>query len=78
MPSVANFWATDRGCLPTDHLCARAVPPAGADDVPAFLQEPQYADMFISPTRLITRQPGEWYAAPAQRGAAASPAAAVV
>lgn len=49
----------------------------GSDDVPAFLQEPQYADMFVSPTRLITRQPGEWYAAPAPRAAAAAPASAV-
>ncbi|KAL4434604.1 hypothetical protein ABPG77_002727 [Micractinium sp. CCAP 211/92] len=49
----------------------------GSDDVPAFLQEPQYADMFISPTRLITRQPGEWYAAPAPKAAAPSQAAAV-
>lgn len=59
------------------HMRAPPPPPFPADDVPAFLQEPQYADMFISPTRLITRQPGEWYAAPAPRAAAAAPASAV-
>ncbi|PSC74871.1 4-diphosphocytidyl-2-C-methyl-D-erythritol kinase [Micractinium conductrix] len=47
----------------------------GADEPPAFLQEAQYSDMFVSPARLITRQPGEWYAAPARGGAAAGAAA---
>ncbi|KAI7843240.1 hypothetical protein COHA_003074 [Chlorella ohadii] len=28
----------------------------GSDDVPAFLQEPQYTDLFVTPARLITRQ----------------------
>ncbi|GFR48403.1 hypothetical protein Agub_g10297 [Astrephomene gubernaculifera] len=35
----------------------------GADTVPDFLRrEEQYKDLFISPARLITRQPGGWYA----------------
>ena len=42
---------------------------AAADEVPAFLQEAQYSNMFVSPTRLITRQQGEWFAAPTRPGA---------
>ena len=35
---------------------------AGPGDTPAFLlDEPQYADTFVAPARLITRQPGQWY-----------------
>lgn len=33
----------------------------GSDQVPNFLSDPQYQDLFISPARLIVRQPGEWY-----------------
>eukprot|EP00798_Chlamydomonas_sp_ICE-L_P015923 gene15923-22056_t len=33
----------------------------GSDKAPAFLQEDEYKDLFVSPARLITRQPGEWY-----------------
>ncbi len=49
---------------PTTNL--PALDPSHADDVPAFLQEPQYTDLFVTPARLITRQVGEWYAAPAR------------
>ncbi len=32
------------------------------DEVPSFLRtETQYEDLFISPARLIVRQPGKWY-----------------
>lgn len=48
----------------------------GSDEVPAFLSEPQYSEMFVSPARLITRQPGQWYAAPSRGAAAAPPPAA--
>ncbi len=34
---------------------------AGSDDPPAFLSGEEYADVFVSPARLITRQEGEWY-----------------
>lgn len=55
------------------------VPNACAEDVPAFLQEPQYADLFVTPARLITRQPGQWYAAPQRPSTAtAAEAAAAV
>jgi len=33
----------------------------GDDTAPKFLEEPQYEDMFVAKTRLITRKPGEWY-----------------
>jgi len=34
----------------------------GSDEVPGFLyDEDGYEDVFISPARLLTRQPGEWY-----------------
>eukprot|EP00887_Chlorella_sp_A99_P003001 scaffold9.g3001.t1 len=32
----------------------------GSDAPPAFLAEPQYASLFVSPARLIVRKPGEW------------------
>ena len=51
-------------------------PPCRADDVPAFLQEPQYADLFVTPARLITRRAGEWYAAPARPSTSTAPEAA--
>lgn len=35
----------------------------GSDEPPEFLQEDQYADVFISPARLLVRMPGEWYKA---------------
>lgn len=50
----------------------------GSDAPPAFLsQEAERGDLFVSPARLITRRPGEWYAAPAggPRAAAAKAAA---
>lgn len=49
----------------------------GSDVAPSFLQEAQYNDMFVSPARLITRQPGEWYEAPARAGSAPEAAKAV-
>lgn len=49
----------------------------GSDAAPAFLaREAEYADVFVSPARLIVRQPGEWYAAPAGGPRAAAAAAA--
>jgi len=34
----------------------------GSDEAPAFLREdPRYRDVFVAPTRLITRSRGEWY-----------------
>jgi len=33
----------------------------GDDTPPAFLSEPDYKDMFVAPTRLITRERDEWY-----------------
>lgn len=34
----------------------------GSDAAPAFLREdPEYKDLFVSPARLIKRQPGGWY-----------------
>jgi len=33
----------------------------GSDDVPAFLSEEKYRGLFVSPCRLISRKPGEWY-----------------
>jgi 4-diphosphocytidyl-2-C-methyl-D-erythritol kinase len=35
----------------------------GADTAPQWLSEPQYAQLFVSPARLILRQPGGWYVA---------------
>lgn len=49
---------------------------APADEPPAFLSEAQYSDLFVSPARLITRQPDGWYTAPS-RAASATPAAVV-
>ena len=33
----------------------------GSDTPPAFLADPQYKDLFVSPARLVVRQPGQWY-----------------
>lgn len=33
----------------------------GSDTAPQWLSEPQYKDLFVSPTRLIIRQAGGWY-----------------
>lgn len=33
----------------------------GSDNAPSFLKDEQYKDLFVSPTRLITREPGSWY-----------------
>jgi 4-diphosphocytidyl-2-C-methyl-D-erythritol kinase len=33
----------------------------GSDSAPQWLSEQQYSDLFVSPTRLIMRQPGGWY-----------------
>lgn len=33
----------------------------GSDTAPQWLSEPQYQQLFVSPTRLILRQPGGWY-----------------
>lgn len=33
----------------------------GNDQAPDFLAEPQYGGLFVSPARLIVRQPGRWY-----------------
>ena len=38
----------------------------GSDVAPEFLQDPEYRDMFVSGARLIVRQPGGWYKAPAR------------
>ncbi len=32
--------------------------------VPAFLSEPQYSDVFVAKARLIAREPDAWYQAP--------------
>eukprot|EP00803_Ostreobium_quekettii_P010088 evm.model.scf_310.5 EVM.evm.TU.scf_310.5 scf_310:25857-26912(+) len=34
---------------------------AGSDEVPEFLQEEAYSDVFVSPARLIMREEGTWY-----------------
>lgn len=47
----------------------------GDDSIPQFLSDQQYADLFVSPARLIVRQPGQWYVHSSQQ--AAAPAAAV-
>lgn len=53
----------------------------GDDTAPQFLSEEQYQQLFVSPARLIVRQPGAWYehsskaAAPAAVPAAAAAAA---
>jgi len=36
----------------------------GSHSVPAFLSEPQHADLFVSPARLIAREGDGWYQAP--------------
>ncbi len=33
----------------------------GSDRAPAFLQEPGYSDIFVSPARLIERDAAGWY-----------------
>ena len=33
----------------------------GSDEVPQFLDEEGFEDIFVSPTRLITREKGKWY-----------------
>ena len=33
--------------------------------VPAFLSESQYSDVFLAKARLIAREPDAWYQAPA-------------
>ncbi len=33
----------------------------GSDEPPAFLQEAEYKDLFVSPARLIARESSEWY-----------------
>lgn len=33
----------------------------GSDTAPQWLSEQQYKELFVSPTRLILRQPGGWY-----------------
>ena len=52
----------------------------GSDTAPAWLSEPQYSELFVSPTRLILRQPGGWYVASShrQQGVAAGDAAVPV
>lgn len=55
------------------------MPALPAEDVPSFLQESQYADLFVTPARLITRQENGWYAAPERPSTAtAAEAAAAV
>lgn len=44
----------------------------GSDAAPAFLQGPEYRDLFVTPARLIVRQPGEWYHAPRKAAAVAA------
>ncbi|GAX78386.1 hypothetical protein CEUSTIGMA_g5828.t1 [Chlamydomonas eustigma] len=33
----------------------------GSDETPAFLSAQEYKDLFVSPARLIVREPGSWY-----------------
>lgn len=33
----------------------------GSDEAPAFLQQPELADLFMAPARLIARESGAWY-----------------
>jgi 4-diphosphocytidyl-2-C-methyl-D-erythritol kinase len=33
----------------------------GSDEGPAFLHEPGYSDLFVSPARLIAREAAGWY-----------------
>lgn len=47
----------------------------GDDTAPQFLSDEQYKELFVSPARLIVRQPGQWYVHSSQT--AAVPAAAV-
>lgn len=50
----------------------------GSDTAPQWLSEPQYSELFVSPARLILRQPGagSWYVATSHRSQKAAPAAA--
>mmetsp|Transcript_25086 Transcript_25086/g.63601 ORF Transcript_25086/g.63601 Transcript_25086/m.63601 type:complete len:369 (-) Transcript_25086:589-1695(-) len=48
----------------------------GSDTAPAFLAQPQYKELFVSPARLITRKPGQWYVPSGQWAAARSKAPA--
>ena len=34
---------------------------AGSDEVPPFLGQPDCADLFVKPARLIARKAGAWY-----------------
>lgn len=34
---------------------------AGSDEAPAFLGEPDCANLFVTPARLIAREAGAWY-----------------
>lgn len=34
---------------------------AGSDEVPPFLGQPDCADLFVTPARLIAREAGAWY-----------------
>lgn len=47
----------------------------GDDTAPQFLSDDQYKDLFVSPARLIVRQPGHWYVHSSQT--AAVPASAL-
>ena len=33
----------------------------GSDEAPDFLRLPEYADLFVSPARLIARDANAWY-----------------
>jgi 4-diphosphocytidyl-2-C-methyl-D-erythritol kinase len=50
----------------------------GDDTAPQFLSEEQYKQLFVSPARLIVRQPGAWYEHSSKAAAAAAAAAAAV
>jgi 4-diphosphocytidyl-2-C-methyl-D-erythritol kinase len=55
----------------------------GDDEVPEFLEEEQYKDVFVSPARLLVREEGSWYesskaSAAAAVGATAAAAAPAV
>eukprot|EP00878_Enallax_costatus_P028365 GHUV01030635.1.p1 GENE.GHUV01030635.1~~GHUV01030635.1.p1 ORF type:complete len:128 (+),score=46.49 GHUV01030635.1:485-868(+) len=47
----------------------------GDDAAPRFLSDQQYQGLFVSPARLIVRQPGQWYVHSSQQTAV--PVAAV-
>jgi 4-diphosphocytidyl-2-C-methyl-D-erythritol kinase len=48
----------------------------GSDMAPRFLSDQEYQDLFISPARLIVRQPGSWYCHSSPKTAAPAAAAA--